>query len=187
MVIRNAIPGDVAALAKVHIESWRSAYRGLVPDSHLGCLDYERRAQQFLEMLTHNAEETYIVDQDREVLGFLTLGGSRDLDMDQQTTGEIWGIYLAPEQWRNGIGTSLCRYGEGILKIKGYRIATLWVFAGNIQARKFYEAMGFIADGASKMLNPGAPLEAVRYRKELREVEQASAPDCHSAALHCNR
>ena len=47
------------------------------------------------------------------------------------------------------------------------RLASLWVFAGNEQARRFYEAMGYSPDGASRMLVPGPPLEAVRYRKGL--------------------
>jgi ribosomal protein S18 acetylase RimI-like enzyme len=177
MEIRRATPEDAIALAEVHIDSWRSAYRGLVPDSHLDSLDYERRAQRFRESLAQNAEESYIAEQEGEVLGFLTLGVCRDTDVDQEKTGEIWGIYLAPEHWRKGIGTLLCRYGERILKARDYRIATLWVFAGNDQARRFYEAMGFKADGASRTLNPGTPLEAVRYRKELRDDEPGNPAD----------
>lgn len=171
MEIRRATSDDAAALARVHIDSWRSAYRGLVHDSHLEGLDYERRAQRFRESLARNAEETYLAEEAGEVLGFLTLGGCRDTDADQKTTGEIWGIYLAPRQWRKGIGTVLCRYAERILTGRGYRSATLWVFAGNDQGRRFYEAMGYRADGATRMLSPGAPLEAFRYRRELGHAE----------------
>ena len=172
MHIRRATSNDAGALAKVHIDSWRSAYRGLVPDAHLESLDCERRAQRFRESLGGNAGETHVAEQDGEVLGFLTLGACRDTDADQKATGEIWGIYLAPAHWRKGIGSLLCRYGEQRLRLRGYVAATLWVFAGNGPARRFYEAMGFKSDGASKTLNPGAPLEAVRYRKELGDAEK---------------
>jgi ribosomal protein S18 acetylase RimI-like enzyme len=90
--------------------------------------------------------------------------------VDQKTTGEIWGIYLAPSQCRKGIGTLLCRYGERTLKGRGYQSARLWVFAGNEEARQFYEAMGFTLDGGTKTLDRGAPLEAVRYGKELKDA-----------------
>lgn len=177
MEIRRATPDDAAALARVHIDSWRGAYRGLVPDAYLDSLAYEGRTQRFRESLGADAEETYLAERDGNVLGFLTLGGCRDTDIDAQTTGEIWGIYLAPECWRKGIGSLLCRYGERILRARGYLAATLWVFGGNDSARRFYEAMGFRADGAAKMLNPGAPLEAVRYRKEFGGTKPLSPAD----------
>ena len=60
MDIRPATPADANALAKLHIDSWRAAYRGLVPDPHLASLDYDRRAQRFRESLSRHAEETYL-------------------------------------------------------------------------------------------------------------------------------
>jgi ribosomal protein S18 acetylase RimI-like enzyme len=114
-----------------------------------------------------------VAERGGEVVGFLTLGGCRDADVDQETTGEIWGIYIAPGHWRKGTGSLLCRFGEKTLRERGYRVATLWVFAANDQARRFYEAMSFKADGASKTLNPGMPLEAVRYRKHVADANES--------------
>jgi RimJ/RimL family protein N-acetyltransferase len=183
MMIRSATPDDAAALAQVHIDSWRSAYRGLVPDSYLAGLDHARNAerfrqalagldharnaQRFRQSLAEGAEETYLAEEGGEVLGFLTIGGCRDDDVDRGQTGEIWGIYLAPAFWRQGIGRALCQYAERLLESRGYTVIILWVFEGNPQARRFYEAMGFRPDGAAKTLHPGVPLEAIRYRKEL--------------------
>jgi ribosomal protein S18 acetylase RimI-like enzyme len=175
MEIRPATPDDAVALAGLHVASWRSAYRGLVPDSHLDSLDPDRRAARFHDSLAGRSEETYVAEQDGAPLGFLTLGACRDEDLDPEATGEIWGIYLAPEHWRRGIGRLLCRYGERILSSRGHRIATLWVFAGNDQARGFYEAMGYRADGARRTLDPGTPLEAIRYRRELTDSGPAAA------------
>ena len=31
LVIRRARPGDAAALARVQVQSWREAYRGIIP------------------------------------------------------------------------------------------------------------------------------------------------------------
>jgi ribosomal protein S18 acetylase RimI-like enzyme len=167
MSLRPATPADAQALAAVHIASWRVAYRGLVPDSTLAGLDVDRRAQRFREALAAGSEETSLLEEQGTVLGFVTLGNCRDQDLDAQVTGEIWGIYLAPEHWRQGLGRSLCRQAEQILRSRGYTQVALWVFEGNDNARRFYEAMGFQADGASKTLNPGAPLKAIRYRKSL--------------------
>ncbi len=177
MNIRRAIPNDADAIARVHVDSWRSAYRGLVPDTYLDKLDYERRAEYLRKSLAANSEEAYLWEQDGEVLGFLTLGQCGDTDVDQEATGEIYGIYLAPGQWRRGIGRRLCLYGEELLRSRGNLSIALWVFAGNDQARRFYEAIGYKADGASRTLNPGTPLEVIRYRKELENTEPLASAD----------
>ena len=167
MNIRPAKPEDADALAKLHIDSWKAAYKGLVPQSYLNALDYEKRAQRFRDSLEKEQLETYVAENAENILGFVILGACRDEDVDKKTTGEIWGIYLSPECWRKGIGSKLCFYAEGILKSYMYKTMVLWVFAKNFQARRFYEAMGYQLDGASKMLQPGKALEAIRYRKEI--------------------
>lgn len=174
--IRRATAGDAEALARVHIDSWRVAYRGLVPDSFLAGLDYDRRVTRFREQLEAGLGETYVAEREGRILGFLILDGCRDPDVDTRTTGEIWGIYLGPHYWRRGAGTLLCRYAEQLLASRGYREIKLWVLAGNSSARRFYEAMGFQADGASKVLDLGAPLEAVRYGKRV-DKSAGSQPD----------
>jgi ribosomal protein S18 acetylase RimI-like enzyme len=169
--LRPATPADAPALAEVHVASWHGAYRGIVPESHLEGFTVKRRTERFRESLASGAEETYVAERDNQVLGFLTLGDCRDPDVDHQTTGEIWGIYLAPKHWRKGIGRFLCKQGESMLASRGRSAATLWVLAANNQARRFYEAMGFEIDGVTKQVNLGAPLAAVRYRKELKDAE----------------
>ena len=167
MKIRLAAPDDALPLARLHVDAWRAAYRGLVPDEFLDGLDVDARSARLGSWLAAGEAENHVAEEDGELWGWLTLDGCRDLDLDPQTTGEIWGIYLAPARWRQGLGRTLCRYGEEILRSRGYAVATLWVFGGNERARRFYEAMGFFADGASKTLDFGVPLEAVRYRKAL--------------------
>ena len=171
MKIRRATPDDSQALAIVHIDSWRAAYRGFVPDAHLASLDYARRAEPFRQSLAANSEETYVAERNGGILGFLSLGHCRDADVDHDSTGEIWGIYLVPEYWREGIGARLCRWAEAQLSSRGYTVAVLWVFAENARARRFYEAMGFAPDRVSKTLKPGKETEAVRYRKQLEKAK----------------
>ncbi len=40
-MIRPATDADAAAIRAVQIQSWREAYRGIVPDSYLDALDPE--------------------------------------------------------------------------------------------------------------------------------------------------
>jgi len=39
--IRRATPSDLAGMARVHVETWKTSYRGIVPDAHLDALTYE--------------------------------------------------------------------------------------------------------------------------------------------------
>jgi ribosomal protein S18 acetylase RimI-like enzyme len=175
MEIRPAGVDDAVALARVHVDSWRAAYRGLVPPSSLDAFTYGWREEAFRASLAAGEEETYLVRAEGQTVGLLTIGAARDADLDTARTGEIWGIYISPDHWRRGIGRALAREAESMLRSRGYEDAVLWVLEDNPQARAFYEAMGFALDGQTMELDWGTPLTAVRYRKALSPAGQASS------------
>ena len=43
VTVREAVPADARAIARVHVDSWRTTYRDIVPDSVLSQLSYEER------------------------------------------------------------------------------------------------------------------------------------------------
>lgn len=167
MSLRRAVPHDAPAIARTHVDSWRSAYRNLVRCDRLAKMDYGRGAERFRESILAGLEDVFVAEESGNVVGFLAFGDCRDSDVNSETTGEIYAMYLLPEYWRKGIGRGMCREAERILKSRAYLQATLWVLEGNKKARRFYDAMGFTADGASKVLNIGRPLKALRYTKPL--------------------
>ena len=177
MNIRRAQERDAPSLAKVHVDSWHAAYRGLVPDSVLQGFTYQSRTEHFRQSLAADSEETYLVEEDGSVMGFLVLGTCRDSDLNVDCTGEIWGIYISPDYWRKGLGKRLLEQAQSLLRSRGYEEAVLWVLERNQQARRFYEAMGFSLDGGTKDVNLGIPLKAVRYRKALPPAEQGVESD----------
>jgi RimJ/RimL family protein N-acetyltransferase len=49
--------------------------------------------------------------------------------------------------------------------------AVLWVLPGNRRARRFYEAAGWVADGAERSAEvQGVVVPEVRYRRRLEPV-----------------
>ena len=62
MEIRYARSSDLVTLAKIHIDSWQSACRGLVPDSHLTKLDYEKVAKRFCSSIFEQKEEIHVMN-----------------------------------------------------------------------------------------------------------------------------
>ena len=47
-LVRQAEIGDAAAIARVHVASWRTTYRGLLPDEFLDSLDEGRYTERWL-------------------------------------------------------------------------------------------------------------------------------------------
>ena len=172
--LRHATPDDAPAIAKVHIDSWRAAYQGILPEEKLNGLDYACVTESFRKSISSGTEDIYVVEKSSHVVGFLALIGCLNDNNDQETVTGICTIYLAPECWRKGIGRLLYQEGETMLKSRGCIAVAFWVFADNVRARRFYEAMGFATDGESQVLNIGTPVKAVRYRKDIR---YASNPD----------
>jgi len=169
--LRRAQPDDAPQLAQIHVDAWRAAYRGVVPATFLAGFTYQKREAAFRQAIAAGSEETYLVDDDDgRTVGILTVGASRDADLDAAVTGELWGIYLLPDSWRRGLGTRLVHVAEQMLRDRGYGDIVLWVLDGNMDARRFYAAMGFCEDGAAKILQLGQPLKAIRYRKRLPAV-----------------
>ena len=78
------------------------------------------------------------VDDDGAVLGFASVGPSRD----ERGLGELYAIYVAPGRVVDGRRAALLVRGELELRAV-YDEATLWVLEDNPRARSFYEAAGW--------------------------------------------
>ena len=167
--LRLANPSDAYALAEMHVATWQVAYRGLLPDDFLDGLSVEARAERWQQILTDSPRQTWVACEADKIVGFVSLGISRDEDALPLQTGEIYGLYVHPNEWRHGIGSILMVQALNALKELGYAEATLWVLRGNRRARDFYEASGFVADGAAKIDTNAAGIsyDEVRYRRPL--------------------
>ncbi|MFI1717381.1 GNAT family N-acetyltransferase [Streptomyces litmocidini] len=166
MSIREALPEDAAALAAVHVRSWRAAYRGLVPDPYLDALGTEERAGVWRARLVAPERPTVLVatGDDGRVVAFSCLRPRPD------GTAELAALYALPEVWGTGVGRALMSASTEALVAAGFRAAVLWVFAGNARGRRFYEAAGWRADGAVvREETGGRVLEELRYRRDLLE------------------
>jgi ribosomal protein S18 acetylase RimI-like enzyme len=160
--IRYASVADAEILGMVHARSWQAAYAGIVPNEFLAGMNPLARQEHFAQALSEGREHDAIIFADDKPVGLTTIGKCRDQDKDD-TFGEIWGIYLLPEFWNQGIGTVLLRWGLHELYLQGYRQASLWVLKDNIRARKFYEKNGFAWDGSEKEIFLGKLLIECRY------------------------
>ncbi len=164
--VRRAVPDDADAIARIHVETWRAAYAGLLPDHVLASLDVEARRQTWRGWLARDARPgaaTLVAESDATVVGFASTGPARD----EEATGELYAIYVEPDHWGTGAGRLLLEHAEAALREDGYGAALLWVLEGNERAERFYRAAGWVEDGRKLDLLMGAEVAERRYRKAL--------------------
>lgn len=170
MAIRSAVENDAYAIARVQILAWRQAYAGMMPPAFLDRMDSVRRVTSWRRALSSpTAMRTDVVlDPAGEIIGFFVYGPSRDDDA-AVGTGELVAINLLPAHWRQGLGRKMMARLLAAAAECRWQALTLWVLEANMRARRFYEAHGFKADGASQVDSnlTGVPLQLLRYRRLL--------------------
>ena len=159
------MPEDAYERAVCHVSSWRSAYKGIVPDEVLDNLSAEDIAEKFKRQLENKYNFFYCTIYDGRIIGHFNF--RKSIDEDKPDAGDIWGFYLIEDFWGKGISRQMMDYVIDELKHRGYSEALLWVLENNARARRFYEKCGFVFDGTKKEINIGKPLIEVRYVKAI--------------------
>ena len=140
--IRKAIPDDAPNIAKVHVDSWRETYPGLMPEEILSSLSYEQREQFWRRTISEAPDEEFVYlaeDDPGMVMGFVSGGPERE--GGSPFKGEIYAIYLLKQHHRQGLGKRLFHAASEHLVASGMSSMLLWVHRDN-DTRGFYEAMG---------------------------------------------
>jgi len=137
--LRKAKPEDADAIARIHIETWRTTYAGMLPDDMLVKMSEERQARLWRRMIREG--ETVMVAELRQagVIGFGSYGPNRS--GRDGFTGEVYTLYVHPDYQGVGVGGGMLRSLFRALVREGHDTALIWVLAEN-PARFFYEAMG---------------------------------------------
>jgi GNAT superfamily N-acetyltransferase len=163
-VVRRATVDDAHAMADVHVRSWRAAYRGIVPQSILDALSVDRREAFWRDAVAGTTNDPkWVAERGGRVVAFAAIGPARDDDL-APGRGELYAIYVDPDEWAHGVGRRLFAAAVHDLANLGFGGPVLWVLTDNARARRFYEGNGWRADGTSRMLDfDGMPIEEIRY------------------------
>ncbi|MCG3087520.1 GNAT family N-acetyltransferase [Sporosarcina cyprini] len=138
-MIRKARQGDAVGIATVHVDSWRSTYKGIVPDSYLESLSYEERAEMWKRAIGGNP--LYVAeDENGKIVGFAT-GGKERSGKYADYTGELYAIYLLEEAQGNKMGSQLVEAISKELDQMGITSMLVWVLEQN-PSKHFYERLG---------------------------------------------
>lgn len=131
--------GDADAIAAVHAESWRTAYRGILSDAYLdGPIDAERR-RLWRARCADQAPATVVACNGDMVVGFACAFAEEDT---------LWGsridnLHVLPSHQRQGLATRLLYAVADRLNAMAPEVPVyLWVYVVNQAARATYESLG---------------------------------------------
>jgi len=161
--LRPARIEDAPVLARVHIDTWRSTYGGIVPEAFLAGLSYERSAARWSETLTQLSPEGVVLVAETpsgQVVGFASAGPLREPLAD--CDAEIYALYILQAYQGVGLGRQLVAQCARELAGKGFRSLVIWALKEN-PACGFYERLGGQRSGEKIVEIGGAPLVDVAF------------------------
>ena len=173
LLIREAEISDAVAIAKVHVDSWRSTYAGIVPTDYLAGLTYEQREQVWHKTLSAPSELGFVYvaeDAAGNVVGFASGGAERSDHNDYKE--ELFAVYLSDQYQRLGTGSQLVSCVATSLLQQGIQSMLVWVLANN-PACRFYEALGGKLASEQTITIGGETLSEVAYGWE--DISQLAA------------
>jgi GNAT superfamily N-acetyltransferase len=142
LLLRSARAEDRAALGALKLRS------SLAWGDHVEEL---RALPEAREVPLAHMPHAIVAERDGTIVGFATVLAGKD------GKAELEDLFVAPEQWRTGVGSTLLAEAERRAVEGGARV--LHVVAGE-RARPFYEASGFrFAGTVATAFEPAAELD----------------------------
>lgn len=148
MKVREAQHEDAPAMGRVFLDSYRDAHRDHIPEEILlKGRSYEQSAESWARAIQEIAtypetrECIYVAQDDAgQILG-VAMGGPEH-SHHPLFTAEVYVLYVHPAHHRRGIGRLLLEAVAARLADHGLSSLAIRVLKPNIQARRFYEALG---------------------------------------------
>ena len=135
---------DFRAVAQVYTDSWKHAYKGLMPQRYLDKLSPD----SWISLLRAAPESNWIALENDRIIGTAFISFARD--EQREGFGEIVGLYLLPEAMGKGYGRQLWQAAVEHCCQQGLSGICLWSLTANQRACGFYERMGMTPSGRTK-------------------------------------
>ena len=160
--VRRAHLADCLAIAQVQVDSYRTAYAGLFPESYLVQFTYEEQAQDWREWLATLTDEVLLVAVSAEepVLGYVLARAQQDIYPGYDA--EILALHVKQPYQGAGVGSALLKAAVGQLQEWGCRSVMLWALQGN-PVREWYERLGGKVLGEKRFQVDGWDIVEVAY------------------------
>ena len=139
MNIREADATDAEHIARVHLESWRTTYPGIIPQVYIDSLRMEDGIARWQERLDGHGPLTLVAEDATGIFGFAS--GGATVHPVEGFDAELGAIYLLASHQARGAGRALVRGVAERLQAQGFRSMVVWALRDNA-ACGFYERIG---------------------------------------------
>ena len=139
--IRRATINDSGGIARVQVDSYQTAYAGILPPDYLAQFSYAEQAQDWYDWMMNRPRDLIFVAQTEtgEMVGYAL--GRPGLTKSPPFDSELVAMHVRQTFQRQGIGRSLMAKMAEQLQERGCASLMLWVLENN-PARSFYEQLG---------------------------------------------
>lgn len=172
-MIRPAAHADVSTIAALHRTTAVHAYAGIFPPEapkpEQAGLERDWAARVGPERPPKQA--VFVAEDQGSIVGIVVAGP----DPDRPDVGHLSRLYVHPDRWHHGIGTSLHQRAVDHLRAQGYRSATLWVLEANRRTRSWYERRGWRQTARRKAVYAPGGIDDVGYELVLSDQRGAAS------------
>lgn len=164
LLIRSGVIEDAAEASRMHSETWRASYRGLVPDALLDGLAPSRWEAGWRRGFASidPTRAVRVAEISGRIVGFAAAGRARS-GGPPGYNGEVYALYVHPERQGQRIGRTLLRAVAGALAERGLVPIVIWTLFDNPRSRAFYEGRGGAVIGEKREPFDGYVLREVGY------------------------
>jgi GNAT superfamily N-acetyltransferase len=154
---------DYRDIAKLHADSWKRNYRGILSDNYLDNEAYIDRLDTWYRRLYKPVENQIVTLAvlNRDIVGFCCTM----LNDDPLYGSLIDNLHVSESMQKSGIGKMLIKDAAGTIVKKALTPKMyLWVYEANTNARKVYEHLGGTNfETLMKTGNDGTAVRTCRY------------------------
>lgn len=180
--VRPARPGDAAEIARIQIDTWRTAYTAVLPApvlARLSATDAEPVWQAAVALPPTVRHHVLVALEQEWLVGFTAVAPAEDLEdtvPDRDHTISIGPLLVEPRWGRRGHGSRLLAAAVDHARADGMTRAVTWVPSGDTASLSFYRGAGWDSDGFARTLDTGAgELREVRLHVALSDAKDGAA------------
>jgi len=141
MQIRQATLQDCTGIARVQVDSYRTAYAGILPQAYLDHFTYEEQAQDWRDLLSAPGQDVLLVavSDAGELMAYAVSRPGPAVIAPYDS--ELVALHVRRSYQKQSVGRQLVAASARQLQSQGCASLMLWVLEHN-PARSFYELLG---------------------------------------------